>query len=204
MRFSSRPHHMSSSWVLTVLSIWDTADSYSKYDPMIRSTADVFRPCDSCLNCHLAYCYKQPRQFVQIQIRMENFCCCWHFKYLAILKGILFIIIHIFASSLWGMLVNIQSEISREAPACLHLRELLSWSALNITDIAYDVHRKWFSAKVHNEGVIIVQHHCNTEQQQEADCHICVGQRRSMFIQMHPTPNPASMMFMPGKTVMEV
>ena len=30
------------------------------------------------------------------------------------------------------------------------------------------------------------------------------AQRRGMFIQMQPTPNPASMMFLPGKTVMQV
>lgn len=29
-------------------------------------------------------------------------------------------------------------------------------------------------------------------------------QRRSMFIQTQPTPNPASLMFIPGRTVMEV
>lgn len=31
-----------------------------------------------------------------------------------------------------------------------------------------------------------------------------VQQRRSMFIQTQPTPNPSSMMFLPGKPVMEV
>lgn len=30
------------------------------------------------------------------------------------------------------------------------------------------------------------------------------GQRRSMFIQTQPTPNPSSLMFYPGKPVMEV
>lgn len=33
---------------------------------------------------------------------------------------------------------------------------------------------------------------------------VCVGQRRTMFIQTQSTPNPSSLMFYPGKPVMEV
>lgn len=33
---------------------------------------------------------------------------------------------------------------------------------------------------------------------------LCSGQRRTMFIQTQSTPNPASLMFYPGKPVMEV
>ena len=33
---------------------------------------------------------------------------------------------------------------------------------------------------------------------------VFAAQWRGMFIQMQPTPNPASMMFLPGKTVMQV
>lgn len=32
----------------------------------------------------------------------------------------------------------------------------------------------------------------------------CTGQKRSMFIQTQSTPNPMSLMFYPGKQVMEV
>ena len=35
-------------------------------------------------------------------------------------------------------------------------------------------------------------------------CLLRAAQRRGMFIQMQPTPNPASMMFLPGQAVMEV
>ncbi|OVA05987.1 NIF system FeS cluster assembly [Macleaya cordata] len=33
---------------------------------------------------------------------------------------------------------------------------------------------------------------------------ICTGQRRGMFIQTQSTPNPSSLMFYPGKSVMEI
>lgn len=35
-------------------------------------------------------------------------------------------------------------------------------------------------------------------------CYFVAGQRRSMFIQTQSTPNPMSLMFYPGKPVMEV
>lgn len=44
----------------------------------------------------------------------------------------------------------------------------------------------------------------NTEACPETSVVCGAVQQRGMFIQMQPTPNPASMMFLPGQAVMEV